>query len=110
MEKILNAITLGDSFELIHKVEDNSVDLILTDPPYFANAEKGFKGKDWDSSKNLLNEDLIYKIENKILNGVQAKQEYLKAVEQYFIKITKTLFLPTIKEDGVLIVFSRKKT
>lgn len=108
MEKILNTITHGDSFKLIDKVEDNSVDLILTDPPYFINAEKGFKGKDWDSSKNLLSGDLIYKIENKILNGVQAKKEYLRAVEEYFIKVTETLFLPKTKEDGVLIVFNRK--
>ncbi len=43
MENMLNKITLGDSYELIKKLEDKSVDLILTDPPYGIGADKGIK-------------------------------------------------------------------
>ena len=32
---LLNTITLGDSLELLKTLPDNSIDLILTDPPYF---------------------------------------------------------------------------
>lgn len=32
---LLNTITLGDSLELLKSLPDNSIDLILTDPPYF---------------------------------------------------------------------------
>lgn len=32
--EILNKITLGDSYELIKQIPDNSIDLIVTDPPY----------------------------------------------------------------------------
>ena len=33
--ELLNTITLGDSLELLQRLPDQSVDLILTDPPYF---------------------------------------------------------------------------
>ena len=32
---LINTITLGDSLELLKTLPDNSIDLILTDPPYF---------------------------------------------------------------------------
>lgn len=34
-EKFLNKITLGDSMELLSEIEENSIDVVLTDPPYF---------------------------------------------------------------------------
>ena len=40
MNKIIN----GDSLKVLKKLEDNSVDLICTDPPY----GYSFMGKDWD--------------------------------------------------------------
>lgn len=39
-------IILGDSLEKLKELEDNSVDSIVTDPPY----ELGFMGKGWDKS------------------------------------------------------------
>ncbi|ALS38480.1 site-specific DNA-methyltransferase (adenine-specific) [Enterococcus rotai] len=107
MNKILNTITKGDSFELINQVDDHSIDLLLTDPPYFLNGSGGFKGKEWDSSKSLLDAATIGKIESGILNKTQAKKEYLKAVEAYFINMT-TVLLPKLKKDGTLIIFNRK--
>lgn len=107
MNNLLNTITCGDSFELIHQIDDHSIDLILTDPPYFLNGIGGFKGKEWDSSKSLLDDETINKIESGILNKTQAKKEYLKAVENYFIHMTNIL-LPKLKVDGTLIIFNRK--
>jgi len=43
-EKFLNKITCGDCLELLKEIPDNSVDLILTDPPY--NIGKGFENDD----------------------------------------------------------------
>ena len=40
---LLNTITLGDSLELLQQLPDQSVDLILTDPPYFR-----IVGNEWD--------------------------------------------------------------
>ena len=39
VEKIVNTIQKGDSIELMHQMPDNSVDLIIADPPY--NLSKG---------------------------------------------------------------------
>jgi len=33
--KVINKIILGDSLKVLPQIEDNSIDLILTDPPYF---------------------------------------------------------------------------
>ena len=40
MNKIIN----GDSLKVLKKLEDESVDLVCTDPPY----GYSFMGKDWD--------------------------------------------------------------
>ncbi len=34
ISKYINKILLGDSYKLIRKIPDNSIDLIITDPPY----------------------------------------------------------------------------
>lgn len=43
--KLKNQIIMGDCFELIKKVEKNSIDLIATDPPYLIN----YEGMSWDN-------------------------------------------------------------
>lgn len=102
MKQYFNTITQGDSFELIKEIEDDSIDLILTDPPYFIN----HKDKDWDCAKRLLNQKTIELIESGSLNKTQLNLEERKAVEEYFVKLTKTL-TQKLKKDGVLIVFNR---
>ena len=46
-------IIKGDSFEELKKLEDNSVDSIITDPPY----DIGFMGKKWDKKSLITNAD-----------------------------------------------------
>lgn len=36
-----NEVYLGNAYELIKQVQDKSVDLIITDPPYELNVEGG---------------------------------------------------------------------
>ncbi|QTA82702.1 SAM-dependent DNA methylase [Desulfonema limicola] len=51
----LNEILLGDSQKKLKLIPDNSIDLIVTDPPYGL----GFMGKDWDKalpSRGILKE------------------------------------------------------
>ena len=50
---MLNSIIHGDCLEVLMTLEDNSVDSIVTDPPY----ELGFMGKSWDST------GIAYKVE-----------------------------------------------
>lgn len=42
----MNQVILGNSKEKLKELEDNSVDSVVTDPPY----ELGFMGKKWDST------------------------------------------------------------
>ena len=50
----INKIHLGNCLELIKQLDDDSIDAIITDPPY----ELGFMGKKWDSSGIAYNIDL----------------------------------------------------
>ncbi len=42
----MNKVIQGDCLEKLKDLEDNSVDSIVTDPPY----ELGFMGKSWDNT------------------------------------------------------------
>lgn len=54
MQEIKNTILLGDCRLRLKNLEDNSVDAVVTDPPY----ELGFMGKDWDASGVAYNVDV----------------------------------------------------
>ena len=51
---MLNSIIHGDCLEVLMTLEDNSIDSIVTDPPY----ELGFMGKSWDSTGIAYNVEL----------------------------------------------------
>lgn len=53
MEKQFNLIN-GNSLEVLKTMEDNSVDSVVTDPPY----ELGFMGKSWDKTGIAFNKEL----------------------------------------------------
>lgn len=44
LEENMNSIVNGDSYELIKKIPDNSIDLVITDPPYGIKQDKGYNG------------------------------------------------------------------
>ncbi len=50
----INNIYQGNSLELLKQLDDNSIDSIVTDPPY----ELGFMGKSWDSTGIAYNIEL----------------------------------------------------
>lgn len=45
-----NEVILGDCFDILEKIDSNSIDLILTDPPYNISRESNFK-KNSDNKK-----------------------------------------------------------
>ena len=54
-KEMLNTITLGDSYKLIKNIPDNSVDLVIIDPPYlFDNFGGGCFGNDRKKSRQEL--------------------------------------------------------
>ena len=54
MEKHINTVIQGDCLERLKELEENSIDSIVTDPPY----ELGFMGKSWDSTGIANNVDM----------------------------------------------------
>ena len=53
-KQIVIKLYLGDCKDRLKRLEDNSVDSIITDPPY----ELGFMGKKWDASGIAYNVEL----------------------------------------------------
>jgi len=89
----LNTVICGDCLEVMRGMEDNSVDLVLTDPPYGIKRDKQAMGKgggvakhinygsyNWDNSipsKDVFNE--MFRIsKNQIIFGGNYFIEYLK--------------------------------
>lgn len=83
-----------DTFEYLSKIEDNSIDLILTDPPYLISRDSNFH-KVSDNTKD----ELKSKYSNhKIDFGDWDKQELdLDYLMQHFYRI--------LKPSGTLIIF-----
>lgn len=55
-----NKLIHGDCLEEMKKIPDNSVDSIVTDPPY----ELGFMGKSWDNT-GIANKRINYENTNR---------------------------------------------
>jgi site-specific DNA-methyltransferase (adenine-specific) len=51
---MLNQFLLGDCFDWISKIEDNSVDLILIDPPYLISKKSYFKNYSEEASDKMI--------------------------------------------------------
>ena len=56
MEQFINKVICSDCLEVMKDIPDNSVDSVVTDPPY----ELGFMGKSWDNT-GIANNPLMWK-------------------------------------------------
>lgn len=101
MEKYINKVLEGDCLEIMKDFKDNSVDLVLTDPPYnISQKSGGLRNLDfgeWDKSKdNKLVFDAIKEM-NRICKGtimVFCANEQMSYIYNYFKSqelITKVL-------------------
>lgn len=81
MEDFLNKIVLGDCYQLIKQLPDNSVDLIVTDPPYLIENTKAGGGSRLSQS--------IQKMNDQLANGVLTDGIDEKILEEY-IRVMKT--------------------
>ena len=82
-----NQIINGDCFEELKKIQSNSVDLILTDPPYIISKKSNFKNSD---NKKFNKHDIDF--------GVWDKEDFNidKLMKEYF---------RILKKGGYLIIF-----
>ena len=65
IDKFINQIIHGDCLETLKTLPDNSVDSIVTDPPY----ELGFMGKKWDSTGIAYNVELWKRVRRVLKPG-----------------------------------------
>ncbi|GAG98763.1 unnamed protein product, partial [marine sediment metagenome] len=72
----LNKIYYMDCLEGMKQMDDDSVDLVLTDQPYFliSKSGSGFMGKRWDSLNRDKTHDILCK-----------SNEFVKSVERFFM-------------------------
>lgn len=103
MDKYMNKITLGNSFELINKLDKKSIDLLLTDPPYFFSG--GYKKNTWDNIKSIITPDEKNQLDN-CKNNKERETVVLKVVHRYFSEFID-LVLPVLKDDASLVIFNK---
>ncbi len=98
-------LLLGDCKDKLKELDDNSVDLMATDPPYGLS----FMGKEWDSFNEVEN------IERDMPNTVYAKKGFKKlprnkpiAMEEFFVPIWKEC-LRVLKPGGFAFIMAAPK-
>lgn len=85
----LNQIYCGDCLDYMKEMDDNSVDLVLTDPPYGINKfgdriDKSFKINEWDFKSDKKYFDEIFRIsKNQIIWG--GNYFYLPATKGFIV-------------------------
>lgn len=71
----MNKIVCGDSYKLIKNLDDKSIDLIVTDPPYLIESTTG--GKNSKVGKSITN------VNNQLANGVLTEGVTNEILEEY---------------------------
>lgn len=107
MIPFIDTIQKGDSFELVKQIPDNSIDLILTDPPYFINGESGYQDVKWDSVRSIIPEE--YHLSAKSFPSLPKKERKKiakEAIDQYFRRVIN-VFTPKLSIAGVFVCFNR---
>lgn len=69
LKKFLNTITLGDSYSIIKEIPDNSIDLIIIDPPYLIENTNGGTKSRLAKSIRSMNTEIK---EKKLTSGINS--------------------------------------
>jgi len=103
MKNLANKIILGDAFEVIKQIDDNTIDLILTDPPYFLDKLDN-KWSHEDVEKGKSSSGVVKNL------PVGMKFDPMQSYKAYswFHKISKE-FVRILKPGGWLLAFSHSR-
>lgn len=98
--ELLNKIIVGDALNLLDDLEDNSVDVVLTDPPYFLDK----LDNEWSQSKvsHRLKSQLVVK---SLPGGMKFDREQGKRFYKWYSAISVKLFR-VLKPGGFFFSFS----
>ena len=92
----LNTIIHGDTLQVLSGLEDNSIDLVLTDPPYFL--DKMDNG--WDEKKVASTK--YHHVVKSLPAGMKFDKEQGKKFYDWYYKIAKEI-LRVLKPDGIFL-------
>ncbi len=98
-KEFINKIINGDALEVLKKIKDNSIDLILTDPPYFLDK----LDNNWTHKKvsNKRNRQVI----QSLPAGMKFDRQQGIRFYEFYLKISKEIFR-VLKAGGFFFSFS----
>ena len=97
--KFINKIICADTLELLPQIEDNSIDVVLTDPPYFLDK----LDNNWNYEK-VSNQNNQYTIKS-LPAGMKFDREQGKRFYTWYLDISKEIFR-VLKPGGFFFSFS----
>ncbi|MDI6732022.1 MAG: DNA methyltransferase [Candidatus Margulisbacteria bacterium] len=97
--KFINQIICADSLEFLPKIEDNSIDVVLTDPPYFLDK----LDNNWNHEA-VSNQNNQYTIKS-LPAGMKFDREQGKRFYGWYVDISKEIFR-ILKPGGFFFSFS----
>jgi len=95
----LNKITCGDALQILSKLESKSIDLVLTDPPYFLDK----MDNNWDEKKVASTK--YHQVVKSLPAGMKFDREQGKNFYEWYYKIAKEI-LRILKPGGFFFSFS----
>jgi len=98
-ENYLNKVFCADSLEFLPKIESNSIDLVLTDPPYFL--DKLDNNWDHEAVSNKSNQYTV----KSLPAGMKFDREQGKRFYSWYFRISQELFR-VLKPGGFFFSFS----
>ena len=99
-DKFINKIILGDAEKILPEIVDNSIDLVLTDPPYFL--DKMDNG--WDPETVSTITDYCHVVKS-LPPGMKFDKEQGKRFYEWYLKISKEI-CRVLKPGGFFFSFS----
>jgi len=99
-EKFVNKIILGDALKILPEIESNSIDLVLTDPPYFLDK----MDNSWDPEKVSTITDYCHVVKS-LPPGMKFDKEQGKRFYEWYCKISKEIYR-VLKPGGFFFSFS----
>lgn len=98
-EKFINNIICADTLELLPQIESDSIDVVLTDPPYFLDK----LDNNWDYEE-VSNQNNQYAIKS-LPAGMKFDREQGKKFYDWYLKISEEIFR-ILKPGGFFFSFS----
>lgn len=99
IDSICDKILLGESLELLKKVPDNSIDAVITDPPYFLDGlSNTWKKSDIDKKGSS-------KMVGNLPKGMKFDRDQSRKFREFYYEVSKEVFR-VLKPGGAFLSFS----